>query len=63
MDLGAILIIIIEIKCYTKELIIFQESLFDEEDAYGGGYCSQSGQPKGKHGSGIHAKFVNSIYQ
>ena len=55
--------ITIEIKCSTKEHNVFQESLFDEEDAYGGDYCTQSGQPNGKHGLGFHAKFVDSIYQ
>ena len=30
-------VIIFEIKCSTKEHIFFQESLFEQEDAYGGG--------------------------
>ena len=54
---------IIEIKCLIKYHIVFQESLFDQEDAYEGGYCSQSGQPKGKHVSGFHTNVVHSIYQ
>ena len=56
-------VIIFEIKCSTKEHISFQESLFEQEDAYGGGYCSQSGHPKGMHGSSFHPNLVHSIYQ
>ena len=62
MDLGVIQIVI-EIKGLIKYHIVFQESLFDQEDAYEGDYCSQSGQPEGRHGSGFHTNVVHSIYQ
>ena len=50
-------------KMFNKRAYFFQESLFEQEDAYGGGYCSQSGHPKGMHGSSFHPNLVHSIYQ